>query len=31
VETHRVNIMKKLNARNTAETIKIAAQQGLID
>ncbi len=31
VETHRVNIMKKLKAKNTAETIKIAAQQGLID
>lgn len=30
VETHRVNIMKKLNARNTAEMIKIATQLQLI-
>lgn len=30
VETHRVNIMKKLNARNTAEMIKIATQLHLI-
>jgi len=30
VETHRVNIMKKLNAHNTAEVIKKAIEQKLI-
>lgn len=30
IETHRVNIMKKLNASNTAELIKIAAKKDLI-
>jgi DNA-binding NarL/FixJ family response regulator len=30
VETHRVNIMKKLNAKNTAEMIKIAAKLDLL-
>ncbi len=31
VETHRVNIMKKLEAKNAAEMIKIAASLNLID
>lgn len=31
VETHRVNIMKKLDAKNAAEMIKIAASLNLID
>jgi DNA-binding NarL/FixJ family response regulator len=30
VETHRVNIMKKLEAHNTAELIKIAIEAGII-
>ena len=30
VETHRVNIMKKLNASNTAELVKIAVENDLI-
>ncbi|GJM27837.1 MAG: DNA-binding response regulator [Cyclobacteriaceae bacterium] len=31
VETHRVNIMKKLNAKNTAEMIKKAVLTGLLE
>jgi DNA-binding CsgD family transcriptional regulator len=31
VETHRVNVMKKLKASNTAELIKLAAFYKLIE
>ena len=31
IETHRKNLLNKLNLRNTAELVKYAAQLGLLD